>query len=172
MKYVGTLLSLYLLVSNGAFAGWTWAAEADKPPTQTIYRSGSLGAFDGPAEVFTGKTHIELLFPTNGTANFSGAYVTFEPGARSFWHTHPAGQHILVISGVGRTGVWGGPVEEIKAGDLIWCPPKVKHWHGASPTSAMTHLVITGMLDGKNVEWLEEVSDEQYNGKTQQGDKP
>jgi len=111
MKYVATLLSLYILVSNGAFADWTWAGEADKPPTQTIYRSGSLGAFDGPTDVFTGKTHIELLFPTNETANFSGAYVTFEPGARSFWHTHPAGQHILVVSGVGRTGVWGGPVE-------------------------------------------------------------
>lgn len=171
MRYPAIFLTLCLLVSTVMYANQALAAEKDKP-AQTIYRAGSLGSFDGPANIFTGKARIDRLFPANDTASFSGAYVTFEPGARSYWHIHPAGQHILVTSGVGRVGEWGAPVKEIKVGDVIWCPPEVRHWHGASPTSAMTHLVITGTFDGKNVVWLEEVSDEQYNGKTQQGDKP
>jgi quercetin dioxygenase-like cupin family protein len=105
------------------------------------------------------------LFPANDSAHFSGATVTFEPGARSAWHIHPAGQHLLVTAGVGRTQEWGGPIVEIKPGDVIWCPPGVKHWHGASPTTAMTHISLTGTIDGKNVEWMEKVTDEQYNGK-------
>jgi quercetin dioxygenase-like cupin family protein len=132
---------------------------------QTISRAGTQASIKGPEDWFTGDARIDPLFPSNDTADYSGAYVTFEPGARSAWHLHPAGQHIIVTSGVGRTGVWEGDVEEIKAGDVIWCPPGVKHWHGASPTVAMTHIVITGSLDGKNVEWKEKVTDEQYNGK-------
>ena len=164
MKYTAMLLSLSLFVSTGAFAGQALAAEANKK-SQTISRAGSLPSVKGPAEYFTGNVRVDPLFPANDSAPFSGAYVTFEPGARSAWHIHPTGQHLLVTAGVGRTGEWGGPVEEIKAGDVIWCPPKVKHWHGASPTTAMTHIAITGTLNGKNVEWMEKVTDEQYNGK-------
>ena len=128
--------------------------------------SGRFSGFlQGPAEFFTGHVRIDPLFPANDSAHFSGAYVTFEPGARSAWHMHPTGQHLIVTAGVGRTQAWGGPIEEIKAGDVIWCPPQVKHWHGASPTTAMTHIAITGTLNGKNVEWMEKVTDEQYHGK-------
>jgi quercetin dioxygenase-like cupin family protein len=102
------------------------------------------------------------LFPAKDTAPFSGAYVTFEPGARSAWHTHPAGQHLIVTSGVGWTQEWDGPTVEIRAGDVVWCPPGVKHWHGASLTTAMTHIALTGTVGGKNVEWLEKVTEEQY----------
>jgi quercetin dioxygenase-like cupin family protein len=138
------------------------AAENKKSQTN---RAGSQPSFKGPAEYFTGNVRVDPLFPANDSAPFSGAYVTFEPGARSAWHIHPKGQHLLVTAGVGRTGEWGGTVEEIKAGDVIWCPPKVKHWHGASPTTAMTHIAITGTVNGKNVEWMEKVTNEQYNGK-------
>jgi 4-carboxymuconolactone decarboxylase len=96
-------------------------------------------------------------------ASYSGAYITFEAGARSAWHTHPAGQRLVVTAGVGRTAEWGGRVQEIKAGDVIWCPPGVKHWHGASPTTAMTHLTLAGMVNNINVVWLEKVTDAQYN---------
>ncbi len=148
---------------SAAFASRELAAETIKT-SQTISRAGSRASMRGPAEFFTGDARIDPLFRSNDTANYSGAYVTFEPGARSAWHIHPAGQHIVVTSGVGRTGVWGGKVEEIKAGDVTWCPPGVKHWHGATPNTAMTHLVITGMKDGKNVEWMEKVADAQYSG--------
>ncbi|MDB5798841.1 MAG: cupin protein [Paucimonas sp.] len=130
--------------------------------SQTITTAGSLPASPGPAEFFTGKVKVEPLFPANDALNFSGAYVSFEAGARSAWHTHPAGQRLVVTAGVGWTQEWGGPVVEIRAGDVVWCPPGVKHWHGASPASSMTHLALTGTRDGKNVEWLEKVSDAQY----------
>ena len=102
------------------------------------------------------------MFAARADVPYGAAYVTFEPGARSAWHTHPAGQRLIVTAGVGRTSVWGGTVVEIDAGDAVWCPPGVKHWHGAAPGSAMTHLALTGQKDGKNVQWLEKVSDEQY----------
>lgn len=133
--------------------------------SQAIFRAGTQASVEGPAEYFTGRVRIDPLFPVNDSAHFSGAYVTFEPGARSAWHIHPTGQHLLVTAGVGRTGEWGGHVDEIKAGDVIWCPPGVKHWHGASPTTAMTHIAITGTVNGKSVEWMEKVTDDQYNGK-------
>jgi quercetin dioxygenase-like cupin family protein len=164
MKYAAMLLSLSLFVSAGALAGQAPAAEANKK-SQTISRAGSQPSVKGPAEYFTGNVRIDPLFPAKDSAPFSGAYVTFEPGARSAWHIHPTGQHLLVTAGVGRTGEWGGQVEEIKTGDVIWCPPKVRHWHGASPTTAMTHIAITGTINGKNVEWMEKVTDEQYHGK-------
>lgn len=164
MKYITMLLTVSLLFSAGAFTGEAIAAETTKM-TQTITRAGSQPSVKGPAEYFTGNVRVDPLFPAKDEAPFSGAYVTFEPGARSAWHIHPTGQHLLVTSGVGRTGEWGGPVEEIKAGDVIWCPPKIKHWHGAAPTTSMTHIAITGTLNGKNVEWMEKVTDEQYNGK-------
>jgi quercetin dioxygenase-like cupin family protein len=161
MQYTAMLLSLCLLVSTSACINRALAADADQT-SQTIFRAGSQGSSKGPAEFFTGHVRIDPLFPANDSAPFSGAYVTFEPGARSAWHTHPTGQHLIVTAGVGRTQAWGGPIEEIKAGDVIWCPPQVKHWHGASPTTAMTHIAITGTINGKNVEWLEKVTDEQY----------
>jgi len=164
MKYTAILLTLSLLISAGAYAGQEIAAEAGKK-SQTISRAGSQPSVKGPAEYFTGNVRVDPLFPAKDAVPFSGAYVTFEPGVRSAWHIHPTGQHLLVTGGVGRTGEWGGKMEEIKAGDVIWCPPKIKHWHGASPSTAMTHIAITGTLNGKNVIWMEKVTDEQYNGK-------
>ena len=164
MKHAAMILSLSLALSVGAVAGQALAAEANKA-SQTITRAGSQPSVKGSSEYFTGNVRVDPLFPAKDAAPFSGAYVTFEPGARSAWHTHPTGQHLIVTAGVGRTGEWGGRVEEIKTGDVIWCPPKVKHWHEASPTTAMTHIAITGTLNGKNVVWMEKVTDEQYNGR-------
>lgn len=130
--------------------------------SQTISRAGSQPSAKGPVENFTGNVRVDALFAPKESAPYSGAYVTFEPGARSAWHTHAAGQHLIVTQGVGLTQEWGGPVVEIRAGDVVWCPPGVKHWHGASPSTAMTHIALTGTVDGKNVEWMEKVSDEQY----------
>jgi quercetin dioxygenase-like cupin family protein len=127
-----------------------------------ITRSGSLPSSTGPAENFTGDVRVQPLFAEEETAPYTGAYVTFQPGARSAWHTHPAGQRLIVTEGVGRTQQWGGPVEEIRAGDVVWCPPGIKHWHGASSTSEMTHIALSGVRDSHAVEWLEKVSDEQY----------
>jgi quercetin dioxygenase-like cupin family protein len=129
---------------------------------QTIVRAGSQPSTEGPAQYFTGKVRVDPVFAATADVPFGAAYVTFEPGARSAWHTHPAGQRLIVTAGVGRTAVRGGPVVEIKVGDAIWCPPGVKHWHGAAPGSAMTHLSLTGVKDGASVDWLEKVSDEQY----------
>jgi quercetin dioxygenase-like cupin family protein len=164
MKYTAMLLLLFLVISEGVFVDQARADEANKT-SQTITRAGDQPSIKGPAEYFTGNVRIDPLFAAKDSAQFSGAYVTFEPGARSAWHIHPTGQHLLVTAGVGRTGAWEGSIEVIKAGDIIWCPPKIKHWHGASPTAAMTHIAITGTLNGKNVEWMEKVTDEQYNGK-------
>lgn len=164
MKTTAMFLSFFLVVSTAAFAGQALAADEAKK-SQTITRAGTQPSAKGSPEYFTGNVRVDPLFPAKDAAPFSGAYVTFEPGARSAWHTHPTGQHLIVTAGVGRTGEWGGRVEEIKTGDVIWCSPTVKHWHGASPTTAMTHIAITGTLDGKNVVWMEKVTDAQYNGK-------
>lgn len=164
MKYKVNIITLALLILVGSYSVQSLLGQ-DDTTSQTIYRAGTQGSFQDPSNLFVGDVKVDLLFPANEKAHFSGAYVTFQPSARSAWHIHPAGQHIIVTSGVGRTGEWGGPVTEIKTGDVVWCPPGVKHWHGASPDSEMTHLVITGSLDGRNVEWREHVTDEQYNGK-------
>ncbi len=140
-------------------------AEAQTPATQQISRAGSQASGAGPAEFFTGRVRVEPVWPANAQITASGAMVTFEPGARSAWHTHPAGQRLLVTSGVGFTQEWGKQIQELRAGDSVWCPPGVKHWHGAAPTTAMTHLAVSGALDGKNVEWMEKVSDEQYSAR-------
>ena len=132
---------------------------------QQISRAGSQASLVGPAEFFTGRVRIDPVWPADKDINASGNLVTFEPGARAAWHTHPAGQRLMVVSGVGLTQEWGRPVQEIRPGDVIWCPPGVKHWHGAAPATAMSHLAVTGTLDGKNVEWMEKVSDEQYNAR-------
>ena len=127
-----------------------------------IKRSGSRPSAKGPAEWFTGTVRIDPLFEAPEPARVRGASVTFEPGARTAWHTHPLGQHLIVTSGLGWTQCWGGPKEEIRPGDVIWCPPGMKHWHGATPTSAMTHIAIQEALNGKVVDWMEKVSEEQY----------
>jgi quercetin dioxygenase-like cupin family protein len=127
-----------------------------------IQRNGSRPSVQGPAAYFTGKVRIDTPFQAKGPARAGGALVTFEPGARSNWHTHPLGQILIVTSGLGWTQCEGEPVVEIRPGDVIWCPPGHRHWHGASPTTAMSHIAIAEMLDGRAVDWLEPVSDEQY----------
>jgi quercetin dioxygenase-like cupin family protein len=127
-----------------------------------IIRIGSQPSGKGLAEWFTGTVRIDPLFQASAPARAQGASVTFEPGARTAWHTHPLGQTLIVISGCGRTQRAGGPVEEIHPGDVVWFAPGEKHWHGAAPTTAMTHIAIQEQLDGKAVDWLEKVSDEEY----------
>ena len=129
-----------------------------------IRRSGIQPSDKGRAEYFTGAVRIDPLFPAREPARAVGVSVTFEPGARTAWHTHPLGQTLIVLSGSGRAQSWGGPIEELRPGDVIWFEPGEKHWHGASPTTAMTHIAIQEQLDGSAVEWLEPVSDEQYSG--------
>ena len=130
-----------------------------------ISRSGAQPSGKGPAEYFTGTVRIDPLFSTIDPGRAVGASVTFEPGARTAWHTHPLGQTLLVTAGSGRAQSWGGPIEHIRPGDVISFAPGEKHWHGASATTAMTHVAIQERLDGKTVEWMEQVSDEQYAGK-------
>ncbi len=127
-----------------------------------ITRSGSQPSGKGPAEYFTGVVRVDPLFQAPNPARVSGAGVTFEPGARTAWHTHPLGQTLIVTAGSGWVQREGGSIEEIHPGDVIWFPPGEKHWHGASPTTAMTHIAIQEQLNGKAVDWLEKVSDEQY----------
>lgn len=127
-----------------------------------IKRNGSQPSGKGPADYFTGSVRIDPLFQAPDPARVTGAYVTFEPGARTAWHTHPLGQTLIVTFGLGWTQCWGGPREEIRPGDVVWCPPGVKHWHGATPTAAMTRIALQEHLDGKVVDWMEKVSDEQY----------
>ena len=127
-----------------------------------IKRVGSRPSNKGPAEYFTGAVRIDPLFDTPAPARVFGASVTFEPGARTTWHTHPLGQTLIVTAGCGWAQRWGGPVEEIRPGDVVWFPPGEKHWHGATPATAMTHIAIAEKLDGKNVDWLEPVTAEQY----------
>lgn len=127
-----------------------------------IHRAGSRASAKGPGEWFTGAVRVDPLFQAGAPARVAGASVTFEPGARTAWHTHPVGQTLIVTDGVGRVQVAGGAIEEIRPGDVVWFPPGVKHWHGAAPTTAMTHIAIQEALDGRVVEWMEHVTDEQY----------
>ena len=127
-----------------------------------IKKCGSRASAKGPAEWFTGTVRVDPLFEAPDPARARGASVTFEPGARTAWHTHPLGQTLIVTSGTGRVQKWGGPVEEIRPGDVVWFEPNEKHWHGATPTTAMTHIAIQEKKDGKVVDWMEHVSEEQY----------
>ena len=127
-----------------------------------IKRSGSQPSGKGPAEYFTGPVRIDPLFEAPDPARAVGASVTFEPGARTAWHSHPLGQTLIVTAGRGQVQRWGGPIEEIRPGDVIWFSPGEKHWHGASASTAMTHIAIQERLDGKTADWMEKVSDEQY----------
>ena len=127
-----------------------------------IRRSGSRTSGKGPAEWFTGTVRIDALFSAPAPARAAGASVTFEPGARTAWHTHPLGQTLIVTAGRGWAQRWGGPKEKIHPGDVVWFPPGEKHWHGATATSSMTHIAIQEAQNSKPVDWMEHVSDEQY----------
>jgi len=129
----------------------------------TIARHGTQQASKGPDQYFTGAVTVEPLYQPKAPARYSAAYVTFDPGARSAWHSHPLGQTLVVTAGTGWVQEEGGAKQEIKPGDVIWTPPGVKHWHGATSTAAMTHMAVTEALDGKNVDWMEKVTDAQYN---------
>lgn len=127
-----------------------------------IKLAGSQPSNKGPGEYFSGVVRIDPLFAAAAPARGFGAAVTFEPGARTAWHTHPLGQTLIVTAGCGRAQSWGGPIQVIRPGDVIWFAPGEKHWHGAAPTTAMTHIAIVEVLDGLSADWLEHVSDEQY----------
>jgi quercetin dioxygenase-like cupin family protein len=156
MRRVLPVLSLGLLSVSDV-----QAADAGRA-VQEVTAAGSQASIKGSNAWFTGDVRIDPLFSVNDAARFSGAYVTFEPGARTAWHTHPKGQRLIVTQSIGQTQEWGGPVVEIRAGDVVWCPPGIKHWHGATSKTAMTHIALTGSADGKNVEWMEKVGDEQF----------
>jgi 4-carboxymuconolactone decarboxylase len=144
-----------------------WSAPAGAQGTRelVITRAATQPSRVAPAENFTGTVRVQPLFDTTAMARAYGASVSFEAGARTAWHTHPRGQVLIVTTGVGRVQRWGAPVEEIRPGDVVRIPPGAKHWHGAAPTSAMTHIVITEPLNGRSVEWLEKVSDAQYSAR-------
>jgi quercetin dioxygenase-like cupin family protein len=148
-----------------------WGARAESPPMKKkesgveIKGAGSQPSTKGPAEYFTGTVRVDPQSAAHAPSRTVVGSVTFEPGARTAWHTHPLGQTLIVTSGYGRVQKWGGPVEEIRPGDVVWFPPGEKHWHGASPTTAMTHLAIQEELDGKTADWMEKVTDDQYRGK-------
>ncbi|MCU1294983.1 MAG: cupin [Bryobacterales bacterium] len=129
-----------------------------------IKRSGSQPSGKGPPEYFTGAVRVDPLFKAPEPARGTGASVTFEPGARTAWHTHPLGQILIVTAGCGCAQRWGDPIEEIRPGDVVWIPAGEKHWHGATPTTAMTHIAIVEQLDGKSADWMEKVTEEEYRG--------
>jgi quercetin dioxygenase-like cupin family protein len=166
-----TVMSLVLLAVASLHASQTRAAsESGAPPvpssegsqTISITRSGSQPSAKGPAEYFTGSVRVDYLFKANDPSRVSGAFVTFEPGARTAWHTHPVGQTLIVTAGFGWVQQWGSQIQEIRQGDVVRIPPGQKHWHGATATTGMTHIAIQEQLDGKAAEWMEKVSDEQY----------
>ena len=148
-------------------AGYNGGIKGLRPSSEGIQgmeikRSGSQLSGKGSADYFTGTVRIDPLFTAPDPARAVGASVTFEPGARTAWHTHPLGQTLIVTAGCGLAQRWGGPVEQIRPGDVVWFPPGEKHWHGATPATAMTHFAVQEKLDGKTVDWLEKVTDEQY----------
>lgn len=130
-----------------------------------IKRSGSRPSVKPPGDYFTGAVRLDPIIEAPAPANVRAASVTFEPGARTTWHTHPLGQTLVVTSGCGWAQVWGGPIEEIRPGDVVWFPPGEKHWHGATPTTGMTHIAIQEAQNGSTVDWMEQVSDAQYGAK-------
>lgn len=138
------------------------AALAQSNQAVVVQRSGAQKPAAGPVQHFTGKVEVTGRFQGTPPARIGGGTVSFEAGARTAWHTHPLGQTLIVTQGVGRVQHWGGEIQEIRPGDIVWIPPGVKHWHGASPASGMTHIAISESLDGKTVDWMEHVSDQQY----------
>ena len=165
MKQSAAVL-VFLVVSAAPLHGQQAGGSATATPTEetaiVVTRSESRTSRQGPAESFTGSVRVDQQFQASAPGRVSGARVMFEPGARTAWHTHPLGQTLIVTGGVGRVQRWGDPVDEIRPGDLVWIPAGQKHWHGSSPTTAMSHIAIGERLDGKSVDWLEKVTDEQY----------
>jgi quercetin dioxygenase-like cupin family protein len=157
--------SLSLLALALISADQTRASSEDQGQGVEITRNGSQPSTKGPAEYFTGPVRVDPLFAARDPSRTSGASVTFEPGARTAWHTHPAGQTLIVMAGLGWVQGWGGPVQEMRPGDVVRIPPGQKHWHGATATTAMTHIAIQEQVNGKVVNWMEKVSDEQYGAK-------
>jgi quercetin dioxygenase-like cupin family protein len=169
--FVVTFMPLLVLVAAAAFENQASAAsEPGFHPADTregsqmisITPNGSQPSSKGSADYFTGSVRVDYLFQPQDPARASGAYVTFEPGARTAWHTHPLGQTLIVTAGHGLVQSWGGPMERIQSGDVVRIPPGVKHWHGATAATALTHIAIQEQLDGKAADWLEQVSQEQY----------
>lgn len=157
-----TIVSFSLLALALAHAGQTQVSSGNGARTVEIAQNGSQPSTRGPAENFTGSVRIDPLFSVRAPSRASGARITFEPGARTAWHTHPLGQTLIVTSGSGSVQQWSRPIQEIRPGDVVQIPPGVKHWHGATATTAMTHTALQEQLDGKNVDWMEQVSDDQY----------
>lgn len=150
-----TTLCIALLLGNPA-------VHAAEPGPISVTRAGTQPSAVGATQNFTGSVRVDSRFQAADPARVGGGIVTFEAGARTAWHTHPLGQTLIVTTGVGRVQKWGDPVQEIRAGDVVWIPPGVKHWHGASPTVAMTHVAFAERLNGVGVDWLEKVSDTDY----------
>ena len=177
MKLVATLVTAFSLLTSGVASAQSGGATAAAPRTATVQgsqtikitRSGSQQSTEGLAEHFTGSTRIDPLFNANTPSHTSGGSVTFERGARTAWHSHPLGQTLIVTAGRGWVQQWGGQVEEIRQGDVVLIPPGVKHWHGATANTSVTHIAIQESLNGKTVEWMEKVSDEQYRTQSTSG---
>jgi 4-carboxymuconolactone decarboxylase len=159
------------LLGLGALSGEEVAVSAPEAPI-VVTRAQAQAPRPGPAENFTGSVHVDQPFQAAAPGRASGARVTFEPGARTAWHRHPLGQTLIVTSGVGRVQRWGDPIDEIRPGDVVWIPPGQKHWHGASPATAMSHIAIGEQLDGKSADWMEKVTDEQYDGPVRPAPSP
>ena len=151
-----------LAAAGRAAANTASVATQQRNAIMEIKRNGSQPSRPGSVEYFSGQVRIDPLFQAPDPARVGGGSVTFEPGARTAWHTHPLGQTLIITSGLGWVQREGGPIEEVRPGDVVWFPPGLKHWHGATPTTAMTHIAIQESLDGKNVDWLEHVSDQKY----------
>jgi quercetin dioxygenase-like cupin family protein len=152
-SFAAAVASLFLVAST---------ASAQSGQMITVTRAGSQPSSAGSANNFTGSVRVDTRFQASAPARVGGGIVTFEPGARTAWHTHPLGQTLIVTAGVGLVQHWGGPVQEIRPGDVVWIAPGVKHWHGATATNGMTHIAIAEALDGKRVDWMGQVSDDQY----------
>lgn len=162
MKHSAALIVSMVVLAGAPLHGQQAGGAADPDGALVILRGEAQSSYQAPAEHFTGSALVSRRFQAREPGRASGAFVAFEPGARTDWHRHPLGQTLIVTSGVGRVQRWGDPVDEIRPGDVVWIPAGQKHWHGASPTSSMTHIAIGERLDGKSVEWMEKVTDEQY----------
>ena len=156
-----TLKNLPAATALALSMGLAGAGAAEPEPIK-VTRVGTLPSTAGPASNFTGAVRVDSRFQAAAPARVGGGIVTFEPGARTAWHAHPLGQTLIVTTGAGRVQQWGEAVQEIRAGDVVWIPPNVKHWHGAAPTTGMSHVAIAESLDGKSTDWMEQVSSQQY----------
>ncbi|MFC0155964.1 cupin domain-containing protein [Xanthomonas dyei] len=160
MNLFATAMSLSMMAATTAPGGEGNGSQPQAPIK--VSRAGGAASAVGPADYFTGKVRIDAPFQADAPARVGGATVTFEPGARTAWHTHPLGQTLIVTAGAGRVQEWGKPAQEIRPGDIVWIPPGVKHWHGANATVAMSHIAIAESVDGSPVTWLEQVTEAQY----------